>query len=160
MTDLNDWMITDYFEVEKSDGMTDEPIRKYKLSCGEYVLYYANGYNGWDSLLLNGASMKTDNVEHLNYRKRHQSTFSKVNYQNNITARWRLKTHLMFGDEGERMYHLLESTKVYLHNLETDEIVPVVVTDSNCDYLNYTNNGKRPYFYEINVEESHLKKRK
>ena len=49
---------------------------------------------------------------------------------------------------------------VYLHNLETDEIIPVVITNSQCEYLTYTNNGKKPYFYNITVEESNQKMRK
>lgn len=58
------------------------------------------------------------------------------------------------------MYHLLESTKVYLHNLETNEIIPVIITNAQCEHLTYTNNGKKPYYYNITVEESNLKLRK
>lgn len=61
---------------------------------------------------------------------------------------------------GDKMYHLLESTMVYLHRLDTNEIIPVVITNSTCDYLNYTNNGKRPCTYQITVEESNAKIRK
>jgi len=132
----------------------------YRFDKGDYVLYYSNAYGGWDSLLCNGTSKKTDNIEHLTYRRksRNQADFSKINYQNNITPTWSLKTGITV--DGQKMYHLLESTMVYLHNLETDEIVPVVITNSNCEYLNYTNNGKRPYFYDITVEESNQKLRK
>lgn len=132
----------------------------YRFDKGDYVLYYSNAYGGWDSLLCNGTSKKTDNIEHLTYRRKskNQADFSKINYQNNITPTWSLKTGITV--DGQKMYHLLESTMVYLHNLETDQIVPVVITNSNCEYLNYTNNGKRPYFYDITVEESNQKLRK
>ena len=132
----------------------------YKIASGDYVLYYSNAYGGWDSLLCNGTSRKTDNIEHLNYRKKsaNQSQFSKINYQNNITPTWSLNTGINVN--GSKMYHLLESTMVYLHNLETNEIIPVVITNSSCDYLNYTNNGKKPYYYTITVEESNQKLRK
>lgn len=107
--------------------------------------------------------MKTDNVDHLMYRKKAAAaslSFSKTNYQNNITRQWTLKTPLYFGNEGSRMYHLVETTQAYLHILSTNEIVPIVVTTTQCDELNYTNNGKKPYMYEIVVEESHNKIRK
>jgi len=100
----------------------------YKIASGDYVLYYSNAYGGWDSLLCNGTSRKTDNIEHLNYRRKsaNQSQFSKINYQNNVTPTWSLNTGINVN--GSKMYHLLESTMVYLHNLETNEIIPVVIT--------------------------------
>jgi hypothetical protein len=59
----------------------------YTVSNGDYVLYYSNAYGGWDSLLVTGTTKKTDDIEHLTYKKRsrNMSQFSKVNYQNNIT---------------------------------------------------------------------------
>lgn len=49
---------------------------------------------------------------------------------------------------------------VYLHNLTTNKIVPVIVTNSQCEYMTYRNNGKKPYFYNITVEASNTKLRK
>lgn len=134
--------------------------RNYKIDCGDFVLYYANAYGGWDALLVKGTTKKTDNIEHLNYRRKSRdlSDFSKVNYQNNITPTWSLNTGITVN--GKKMYHLLESVMVYLHNLETNEIIPVVITNAQCEYLDYTNNGKKPYYYNITVEESNLKLRK
>lgn len=134
--------------------------RNYRVDCGDFALYYANAYGGWDALLVKGTTKKTDNIEHLNYRKKSRdlSEFSKVNYQNNITPTWSLNTGITIN--GQKMYHLLESTMVYLHNLNTNEIIPVVITNAQCEYLDYTNNGKKPYYYNITVEESNLKLRK
>lgn len=135
-------------------------VRNYRIDCGDFVLYYANAYGGWDALLVKGTTKKTDNIEHMNYRRksRNLSDFSKVNYQNNITPTWSLNTGITVN--GKKMYHLLESNMVYLHNLETNEIIPVVITNAQCEYLDYTNNGKKPYYYNITVEESNLKLRK
>lgn len=134
--------------------------RNYRIDCGDFVLYYANAYGGWDALLVKGTTKKTDNIEHMNYRRKSRdlSDFSKVNYQNNITPTWSLNTGITVN--GQKMYHLLESVMVYLHNLETNEIIPVVITNAQCEYLDYTNNGKKPYYYNITVEESNLKLRK
>ena len=63
-------------------------------------------------------------------------------------------------NDGSKMYHLLESTQVYLHNLETDEIIPVVITDTSCVYKTYSNQGNTRFYYTINVEASNYKIRK
>ena len=156
MQNLRNAIVGNNIMVYGANGTT----RKYSIADGDYVLYYANAYGGWDSLLCNGTSKKTDNIESLSYRKKSSSLsdFSKVDYQKNITPTWSLNTGIIWN--GEKMYHLLESTMVYLHNLKTNEIIPVVITNSSCDYLNYTNNGKQPVRYNITVEESNTKIRK
>lgn len=77
---------------------------------------------------------------------------------NEITSSWTLYTDDM--SDGSKMYHLLESTDVYLHNLKNDEIIPVVITDTNCEYKTYSNQGNKRFNYTINVEESKYKYRK
>ena len=158
MTKLSNYIVDCDAGIQAVGG--DGSRLTYRFAQGDYVLYYSNAYGGWDSLLCNGTSKKTDNIEHLNYRRksRNQSEFSKVNYQNNITPTWSLNTGITI--DGSKMFHLLESTMVYLHNLETNEIIPVVITNSSCEYLTYTNNGKKPYYYNITVEESNQKLRK
>lgn len=127
--------------------------KKYRVDSGDYVLYYTNSFGGWDSLLLLASSKKTDDIESFNYRKKNENT----KYLNRITPTWNLKTNYWI--DGEKMYHLLESNNVYLHNLESGEIVPVVITDTQCEYKNQ-NNERKPYYYEINVEEANYKYRK
>lgn len=119
----------------------------------DYCLYYCNCYGGWDSLAVKGNSTKTDNIESFNYRNK-----LKTKYLNRITANWELNTG--YTCDGSKMYNLIESTQVYLHNLKDDTIIPVVVTDTTIKYLNYSNNGKKPYYFTINVEEAQLKYRK
>lgn len=36
----------------------------------------------------------------------------------------------------ENIHHLLNSTKVYLHNLNTDEITPVLIDTNSYDFKN------------------------
>lgn len=61
--------------------------RHYKIADGDYVLYYANAFGGWDSLLCNATSRKSDNIETLSYKKKtyNRKDFSKIDYQKNIT---------------------------------------------------------------------------
>ena len=152
MVDLDNYLCGSNIVVTPSTG---SPIT-YTVGDGEYVLYYANAAGGWDSLLCNKTSKKTDNITRFDYRK---YTGERTTYQTNIEGTWNLRTFPMMKEEGEKMFNLLESNYIYLHILKTDEIIPVVVTNSSCDYLNNRNN-RRPYQYEIQVTEANLKFRK
>ena len=127
----------------------------YKSTDKNYALYYLNNYGGWDSLAIRGNITQTDNIQSQTYKNK---TNGKVKYLNQITPTWSLNTDSM--NDGSKMYHLLESTQVYLHNLETDEIIPVVITDTSCVYKTYSNQGNTRFYYTINVEASNYKIRK
>lgn len=124
---------------------TDKPVTfgsvnggsfTYKPVCGDYALYYVNAYGGWDSLLVK--AKQTDEIKSYDYSKTRD--FEKGRYLNVITPTWNVTTY--YGVNGNRMFHLLESTCVYLHNLETNEMTKVVIEDSKCEYkdrfTNYT----------------------
>lgn len=127
----------------------------YKGTNKNYALYYVNAYGGWDSLAIRGNVTQTDKIQSQTYKNK---TNGKVKYLNTITPSWQLYTDSM--NDGSKMHHLLESTEVYLHNLETDEIIPVVITDSECVYKTYANQGNARFHYTINVEASNYKIRK
>lgn len=127
----------------------------YKVTDKNYALYYVNAHGGWDSLAIRGNVTQTDNIQSQTYKNK---TNGKVKYMTTSTPTWELHTDSM--NDGSKMYHLLESSEVYLHNLETDEITPVVITDSNCVYKTYANQGNTRFHYTINVEASNYKIRK
>ena len=126
-------------------------------SCYEYCLYYVNSYGGWDSLLIQGNTLKSDSITSSYYMKKFNNNtiqFEKVKYNNVMTTKYQLYTDWFNDDEQSRLHHLLESTEVYLHNLVTDEILPVVITNTTCDWKTFTNNGKKKWYNTINVEVS------
>ena len=127
----------------------------YKSTDKNYALYYINAYGGWDSLAIRGNVVQTDNIQSQTYKNK---TNGKVKYLNQITPSWSLNTGAM--SDGSKMFHLLESTQVYLHNLETDEITPVVITDTSCVYKTYSNQGNTRFYMTINVEAANYKIRK
>lgn len=143
------------FDTRRNNTTTG--VLQYEVGDGskDYVLYYVNAYGGWDSLLINGNVKRTDNFTSYSYRNKQNG---KVKYMNEITPSWSLYTDDM--NDGSKMYHLLESTEVYLHNLKTDEIIPVVISDSSCEYKTYANQGNTRFYYVINVEASKYKYRK
>lgn len=126
-----------------------------KDTCCKYCLYYQNALGGWDSFLINGNDKQIDKITSYKYIKSVDNTtrkFGTKKYLNMINSTYRLYTDWMNDDEASRMHHLLESTEVYMHNLEDGTIIPVNITNNTCEYKTYSNNGKKKFYYEIDVE--------
>ena len=123
----------------------------------DYVLYYTNSAGGWDSLLVEGNVKKNDEIKSETYTRKVLNTsqeFARNKYLNTITSSWVLYTGYLNDIQASKMFNLIESTKVYLHNLKDNTITPVLITDTNCEYKTYTNQGKNKFYYTINVEAS------
>lgn len=156
ITDGN--LTKDLVAIQAADKMYDVVD-----SCKRYCLYYVNGFGGWDSFLINGNDKKNDTIQQHTLEKYANNTtqqFAKKNYLNKVTTKYTLYTHYLNDEEASKMWHLLESTQVYLHNLEEDKIIPVLIKDTSVDYKTFTNNGKKKFYYTINVVESQEKIRR
>lgn len=132
----------------------DTMTYQVKDTCCKYCLYYVNAYGGWDSFLINGNDKRTDDVTRYNYIRAVNNTttnHSTVNYFNTYKPTYRLYTHYLTDDEASRMFHLLESNTVYLHNLEENTVIPVTINTKSVEYKTFTNNGKQKFYYEIEV---------
>lgn len=138
----------------------DDPI--YPISaCGQYALYYLNRAGGWDSFLIEGLVRKKDSYEKYYTNSTFSNNtldFEKKAYHNQITTAYELHTGYLDDKESERLaYHLLVSNRVYLHNLCSGEIMPVILTDAETSYKTFKSEGRKMATYTINVEESQLK---
>lgn len=139
-------------------NISDRQIR-YDIDTTDkdYVLYYTNSAGGWDSLLVEGNVRKTDEIKSETYTRKVlniSQEFARNKYLNTITSSWVLYTGYLNDIQASKMFNLIESTKVYLHNLKDNTITPVLITDTNCEYKTYTNQGKNKFYYTINVEAS------
>lgn len=146
-------------------AFSDGPEKlEYTFGSKDYCLYYVNAYGGWDSLLIDGNVKQTDKITASeNYVKKARTNtleFGKTKYLNTIVPSWTLHTGYLTDEQASKMFHLIESTEVYLHNLNDDTITPVLITDTSCEYKTYSNNGKKLPSYTINVEASQEKYRK
>lgn len=137
---------------------------EYTFDSKDYCLYYVNAYGGWDSLLIDGNVKRTDQIvsseQYIKKAKANSLDFGKTKYLNTIVPNWTLYTGYMSDEEASKMHHLLESTEVYLHNLNDDTITPVLITNTSCEFQTYSNNGKKLPAYTITVEASQEKYRK
>ena len=126
----------------------------------EWCLYYVNSYGGWDSLLIHGNSKKNDKITSSYYSKQFNNStieFEKTKYNNIINSTFELHTDWFTDEEQSKLFHLIESTEVYLHNLNTKQLYPVIITNTNVEYKTFTNNGKKKFNNTIIVESSQSK---
>lgn len=138
--------------------------------CKEYCLYYLNKFGGWDWLLVNGTSLKTDKLNRLSYKSNYlaqyaqgtvniYATRNKIDYTTIINENWELNTSWLSDIQSSKMSNLLESNQVVLHDLKNNYLIPVLITNSNVDYKTYKNQGRKLYSYKIEVEASKPKYR-
>ena len=135
-------------------------IKEYTVANGkDYVLYYTNSVGGWDFITVKGNTTRKDNVTSSIYERRPMrpsKEFGSIKYLNTITPSWSLNTGYINGNISE----LVSSLNVYLYDLNTKDLIPVNVTTTSAEYLNYTNNGKHFTNYTVEVEASQKNFRK
>ena len=150
---------TAVFNLSRWDNIDSVIVedKEFKVvsGCNRYALYYVNAYGGWDSLLIEGNYSEADNlVRHTReteYDNRSIQNRGVYNYVNEIVKTMTLHTSWLSDDESSRMHHLLNSTNVYLGDLVTGQMIPVILTDTKTDYKTYKGNGGKLVNYTINV---------
>lgn len=124
--------------------------------CARYVLHYVNAYGGWDSLLVRGNVKMADAVKHYDktgvYDNRTRIARGRTNYVNELNRKYTMHSGILAEAESLRMYHLLESTCVYLEDLDEGAVMPVVLTGTSVEYKTYRNNGRKLMEYVIEAE--------
>lgn len=127
----------------------------YKVAgeCYRHVLYYLNSHGGWDSLLMEGLSSEADDVERFTAGRHCDNSDSSargiVNYLNEIEKNYTLRTGWLSDDEAARMHEVMNSTDVYLFDLGTRVMRPVILTDTTTEYKTYRGNGNRLVNYSL-----------
>lgn len=119
--------------------------------CARYALYYLNAHGGWDSLLIEGAASEEDRLTRHTMTKAGAYEREKVNYLNEIQKSITLHTSWLSDEQSLRMHHLLNSTDVYLHDLEKNSILPVILEGSSTPYKTYKGEGGKLVNYTIQV---------
>jgi hypothetical protein len=84
--------------------------------------------------------------------------FGTTPYLTEINASYEIHTGWLSETESDILAsNLFQSTRVFLHNLQTNEILPVLITDTDVVYKTRNNSGRKLLNYTINVETSHKK---
>lgn len=131
-------------------------------NCGvDYVLYYINPWGGYDWFPIRGKVVETDELTQYNYVQNYNNTtwdFGKRRYLSEINKKYQLNTHWLKEDESLRMWYLLQSNTVYLHNIKDNIIYPVVITNTSQEHKKRTKTSSR-ISYQIEVELSQGRER-
>lgn len=124
--------------------------------CAKYALYYVNAYGGWDCFLIEGNTLEADSLKRYTremvYDNRNIQNRGIQNYVNEITKGFTFHTGWLLDDQGERMHHLINSTDVFLYDIATREMIPVIIPTTSCEYKTYKNQGNRLVNYTIQVQ--------
>lgn len=143
----------DILEVIKIEDEEDEVMAEYKVvaPCHKWAVYYINQYGGQDSLLLKGVDKRTDTYERTSILTGGLNPSGRV-VQIATTETWEIRTGYLSDEQAGRMYHLLSSPSVILHNLQTGEDMPVRVTNSQCEHKTYKGEGRKLVEYALTFE--------
>ena len=133
--------------------------------CGaRYALYYLNAYGGWDSFLITGDVTKTDKLKQYNYNKSFNNNtiqFEKGRYIVETETYWKMYTGILSDEEAENLVsNLLNTTTLYIHDLEDNKIIPAIISNTSNVYKTYKNNNEEPISYEIELTNSQTKLRR
>ena len=129
-------------------------------SCSRYVLYYLNAHGGWDSLLIEGAASEEDSLTRHTMSKTGAYDREKTNYLNEIEKKMTLHTSWMSDEQSLKMHHLLNSTDVYLHDLDRDVILPVILDNSSTPYKTFKGEGGKLVNYTIEATIAQTRRRR
>lgn len=125
-------------------------------SCAQYALYYVNAYGGWDSFLIEGTTTKRDSYTRQQHNRVYDNRTTQArgtfNYLNSVARSYTFNTSWLTDEQSARMAHLIGSTLVYMYDLTTAQLFPIVITDKACDYQTYKTNGNKLIRYSINAE--------
>ena len=171
-----------FYDTKKVEyKQDDEVIFSYDMDhCGPGAFIYRNRFGGWDSFLIEGNIIKTDNYTKLNYRTKgeYNQSFNFVNSNSqyklekhtdnvSIDTTYEAYTGWLSDEESERLvFHLLSSPMVFFQDLHrenklypVDDFVnmPIRITSSSAEYKKFRN-GKKMVNYLITFEKGHIEK--
>lgn len=169
-----------YYDTKRVDYMQDGDILfSYDLDhCGPGAFIYRNRFGGWDSFLIEGNVIKTDNYTRQNWRRKgfYNQTIDVDSYGYNaaekvtdsidINTTYEAHTGWLTDEESARLvFHLLSSPTVYYQILKPEEtntdaqlfMFPVRLTSSSAEYKKFRN-GKRLVNYLITFEKGNIEK--
>lgn len=150
--------------VEASCGSVNSPVYSVRQdTCKRYALYYRNAYGGYDSLLLDGAKRAEDYTRATIGRWADNSVAGQremFDYRNDIEEAWTMRIGGLTDAQAERMPQVMGSTDAYLCDLNTAELIPLVLTDAECEVKTYRNQGGKRIDYQITAKRAQKRERR
>ena len=129
-------------------------------SCPKYNLLYKNPYGGFDTMLCEGASTRKHSIARDTFKADYDNTVQgreEWNYMNEVTDSIELNTGFLTEDESGRMPYLLDSTDVFLQDLDNPSvIVPVVIATDSYSFQTLNRLGMKMmnHTFEIRIAQN------
>lgn len=140
-----------------------------KKTCHRYAFYYLNAFGGWDTMLMQGAGKERDSLTRYEIKTPYNNNSigdspalvspafkyyerGRHNYLNEVQKAWEVNTGFLTDEQSRKMHHLLESTNVYLHDLEENKVYPVTITDNEVEYKTFTGEDCKMANYLIKAQ--------
>lgn len=131
-------------------------FRVIEPCSSRFAVYYVNKYGGLDSLICSGKATESYNTERTDVRlytnNLHAASFEKKRIAQEITKKYALNTGLLTDAEGKRIDHLMSSPKIWLHDLESEDIISCMVDATS--YQIKTSENDSLVSYSFNIYES------
>ena len=131
-----------------------------KNTCAKYAIYYLNPLGGWDQLLIEGKVVKTTKLENKTFKRNFDNNtneFQSKHYLKNLTTAYKFTTGYLTDEQAKLMPNLIETTKAYLCELDTNTYIPVLINNNSVDIKTYRNQGRKLFTYTIDAQESQNK---
>lgn len=134
----HNWFIRTKLNPEIDSIYIGNRVYEFAEKCkARFVLYYVNPWGGFDWFPAEAKYEIKDNLRSYNYIQNYNNTtyeFGDCKYLSEIDRHYILTTRWLKQEESDRMWYLLESTKVYLHDLQEDKLMPVLITDNTVTH--------------------------
>ena len=133
---------------------------KVTKACPRFCLYYKNPFGGYDHLLIEGAATLRRSNAKDTFKADYNNTVEgreEWNFMNETTESVELNTGYLTDDESSRMPYLLDSTDVYLCDLEAATVfVPVVIVTDSYSYQSVNSLGMKMknHTFEVKVAQN------
>lgn len=128
--------------------------------CADYAIYYLNRSGGWDSYLPLGRSKQFEHYDRKNITMAYDAMsldWGKKTYNNQISLSWEINTGWVNDTESKNMVkNLFGSNQVFLHDLSSGVIYPVIITDTEAEVKTFVNNNRKMISHTIRLESSQV----
>lgn len=129
-----------------------------------YAVYYLQRNGGWASYLIGSNVTVTDSYDRYttdNDFDNKTIQFETEEYHNEIVTDYTFNTEWLSDYQSRNLaLNLLPTNRAYLHNLYTDEILPVIVLNESGVYKTYKNQKNKLVQYQLNFRSSQKKQLK
>ena len=123
----------------------------------KYVLYYLSPKGGWCWFPIMGKVEVSDRLTSFTLSSNYDNTtsqFGKKRYTVDIATDYNISTGFLTETQSLRMWEMLESNMVYLHDMEKDVVFPVVMKQDTVEKKRYQRGQTKMLSYSFGVETS------